>query len=207
MARAWFFFETAEECCETRYPGACTLVDVHASSTNGGDGDGDGDGDDANSEYTTLGSRTLDDFDGEERGLPFDFGTPVAQWTLDDTVSYSGTSSITNIPFSNSTTTTADLTLKISVGPGPYTVRCMALVDISMPYDSFYLEVNGQKRNSYFQRMENWFPLVTGFGPGENTLVFRVEDPNIDHQLVGEREEANFGTGRVWLDDCDVSDY
>lgn len=208
MARAYLFHETPDECCDTRFPQACTVVDVHASTNGGGDGDG------ADSEFTTLGPRNLDDFDGEQRGLPFDFGTPVAQWTLDDTVSYSGTSSITNIPFSNITTTnsttttnTADLTLKISVGPGPYTIRCMALLDMSMPYDFFYLEVNGEKRNSFFQRINGWFPLVTGIGPGENTLVFRVEESDVDHQLVGERDVSYFGSGRVWLDDCDVSGY
>jgi len=204
MARAHFFFETPDECCDTRFPEACTVVDVDASVTNGGGGAGD---DGADSEYTTLGPRTIDDFDGEQRGLPFDFGTPVPQWRLDDTVSYSGTSSITNIPWSNTTNTnTADLTLKISLG-GKSTVRCMALIDINMPYDFFYLEVNGERRNTFYARLGEWFPLQSGLLPGENTLVFRVEESEFEHGLGGERDVANLGSGRVWLDDCDVGRY
>mmetsp|Transcript_21488 Transcript_21488/g.45922 ORF Transcript_21488/g.45922 Transcript_21488/m.45922 type:complete len:821 (-) Transcript_21488:312-2774(-) len=198
-ARAYFFFETAEGCCETRFPGGCTVDDVNAGGgIDGGDGtDGDG------PEFAPLGPRTIDDFDGPARGLPFDFGDP-RQWTLEAIRSRSGSYSVTNIP-SSELGAKADLTLKISVSQ-PSTVSCMAIVDTSMPYELFYLEIDGQQRNTYHQpeREMGWVQILTGLAPGEHTVVFRVENVDFVNGLGATRIE-HFGSGRVWLDDCQVN--
>ena len=107
-----------------------------------------------------------DDFEGNDRlaaSLPWILGNPP-QWTIDDTVVYSGTKSIRNFPVTG-IGATSDLTLKVTM-PDVAVMKCQAKVDVSMPFDMFTLLVNGEQRNSYFQPIENWFLLATGLGQG-----------------------------------------
>lgn len=197
MARQYFFFHTAEDCCEARFPDDCKVENITAMGLQGEDGGGD-------DEFVSLGPRTIDNFEGNVRGLPFDFGSPNnPQWTLNATVSRSGTQSITNIPM-DGLGATADLTLKISVAH-PSRLQCEVMIDTSMPYELFYLEVNGVRRNTYHKPdQRRWFTLLTGLEPGKNKIVFRVENADFENGIP-ERVKERFGTGRVWLDDCEVS--
>ncbi|KAL9180618.1 hypothetical protein ACHAXT_011071 [Thalassiosira profunda] len=182
-ARSWFFFRSAEECCLTRYPDDCNIEDV----TQAGD-------------FSPLGPSEADDFEGVQ-GLPWDFGEP-AQWQVSDERSTSGSYAVSNLPVSG-LGTTADLVLKIIV-PAPSIVSCKALIGTSMPYDHFSLVVNGEPRNMYHQPVDGWIPVTTGVAPGKNTLIFRVQNADFEHNTGDERLEM-FGTGRVWLDDCTVT--
>jgi len=122
---------------------------------------------------------------------------------LDTTHSYSGTHSITNI-LVDETSITSDLTLKIYVSD-PSTVSCMA-IDIAMPYDYFSLHINGDQRNSYHSKIDEWMPVITSIPPGENTIVLRVQHSNFDLPPdYPEREASLHGVGQVWLDDCEVA--
>lgn len=186
-ARAYFFFETARECCDTRFQGECTVSDVDV----GGESD-DGE------EFAPLGPRSVEDFEGypESRGLPFDLGDG---WRVESGVSRSGSHSVTNVP-SNEPGASADLTLKVLLSR-PSTVSCMAKIDTSMPYELFYIVVNGEQRNTYHSRSNGgWMTVLTGLGPGENTVVFRVQNTD---SYAGTPIEY-FGNGKVWLDDCVV---
>jgi len=149
--------------------------------------------------FTILDKVTIEDFEGESQSLPFE-----TQWSLDDTYSYSGTHSITN-SLVDETSITSDLTLKIYVSD-PSTVSCMAKIDIAMPYDYFALHINGDQRNSYHSKIDEWMPVITSIPPGENTIVFRVQHSNFDlPEDYPEREAVLHGVGQVWLDDCEVA--
>jgi len=221
-ARAYFFFHTAEECCATRFSNGCTVEDVRAEQGGGGaageggdNGSGSGsttDGDDGNEgasstdEYHTfLGPRTIEDFDGAIQGLPFQFHG----WTYDTTTHRSSSFSATNIPSTRPGAST-DLTLKVRV-TSPTMISCMGKIDTSMPFEIFTMLVNGQQRNTYYEpvmRMgeeeEQWIEILTGLGPGENIVTFRVQNSGRYDASAMERVGV-FGTGRVWLDDCAVS--
>lgn len=214
-ARHHFFFGTAEECCETRFPDGCTIEDYQEVSNEAvtlptmtttttteatiavGTIDTNG--------YTILGPHTIEDFDGAAPTLPFDYyGKPDPQWRLDDTVSYSGTHSITNIP-NDGINTKSDLSLKINVQQSSI-VKCQAKIDVSLPYEYFTLIVNGQQRNTYTQKLDGWVPVVTSVLAGGNTIVFRVQNHHteVSDGMMGERLEDHYGSGRVWIDDCEV---
>ena len=76
-----------------------------------------------------------------------------------------------------------------------------------MPLEYFSLWINGQQRNTYHTKMDGWLNVVTGIMPGENTIVFRVENAAYDVEVGPYRVASTFGTGRVWLDDCEVTGY
>ena len=184
-ARSYHFFHTAEECCETRFPGDCTIEDSKASGSSG---------------FTPLGPSTVDDFEQDAVLLPFDFGTPP-QWQVDESgVSNSGSKSVTNIP-AVGLSARSDLTLKIRVS-NPSTVMCMGKVDISMPFDFFSLVIDGNPQIQYHQVMaEGWIGITAGIGPGDHEIIFRVENAPFD---AGMARESHFGSGHVYLDDCRV---
>eukprot|EP00571_Detonula_confervacea_P010462 CAMPEP_0172304948 /NCGR_PEP_ID=MMETSP1058-20130122/6286_1 /TAXON_ID=83371 /ORGANISM="Detonula confervacea, Strain CCMP 353" /LENGTH=800 /DNA_ID=CAMNT_0013016355 /DNA_START=32 /DNA_END=2431 /DNA_ORIENTATION=- len=195
-ARAYFFFHTAEECCATRFPqgsdggsgggGECSVQDVLAS-------DGKG-----TSEFTVLDDLGgMENFDNETLVLPFDLGTPP-QWERDTVVSFSGTHALTNIP-AIGLGATSELTLKINVAARS-TFQCYAKIDTSMPYDNFSLSINGQQRNTYYQR-EIRMIITQSLDVGDNTIVFKVTNNNVElpqAMLGGNRVVEVFGTGRVW---------
>lgn len=169
------FFQTSHDCCSSRYPGECTVVDVTDDSTFDGG--------------------------GALAGL-YDVGTP-AQWELSNTTSYPGGHSITNIipTLPRAPGMTSDLTIKITVTHHS-TLRCMGKIDTSMPFDFFTLTINGQQRNSYHTKLDGWIQIVDRISPGENTIVFRVE--NSEDSYGFNRTEEYFGGGHVYLDDCEI---
>ena len=191
-ARPNFFFRTVDECCETRFPYGCSEEAVAGTTNSAG--------------FYVLDKITTENFDESDLTLPFDFGTP-AQWKQDDTQSHSGTHSITNVPVNNETNVMSDLTLKVNV-QYPSTITCMAKIDTSMPYDYFALHINGEQRNSYHQRIDEWITVVTSLMPGDNTVVYRVQHSGA--QLPAdypERDVSLQGVGQVWLDDCEVTSH
>ena len=96
---------------------------------------------------------------------------------------------------------TSDLTIKITVTHHS-TLRCMGKIDTSMPFDFFTLTINGQQRNSYHTKLDGWIQIVDRISPGENTIVFRVE--NSEDSYGFNRTEEYFGGGHVYLDDCEI---
>ena len=154
--------------------------------------------------YTILDKITTEDFEGSTFVVPFDTSSTSQSWTLDTTQSYSGTQSITNSPVDEINNPMSDLSIKVYV-QDPSTVSCMAKIDIAMPYDYFALYIDGQQRNSYHSKMEEWIPVVTSIGVGEHTLIFRVQHSNLDlPEDYPEREPSLQGVGQVWLDDCKI---
>ena len=201
-----YLFATAEECCETRFPGLeCIVVD------------------ECTPEFLPL------EPDSDLTNLPWDFGNP-AQWRIDDTVSISSENmdmlswdaswlsesknaemlsfnphSITNIP-AVGVGATSDLTLKIHI-PNKATLRCVALIDVHLPFESFVLVVNGEPRHQYFESIDGWTEILTGLLPGDHMIIFHVEngkfDPGFDHQ----EDFGDYGNGRVWLDQCQIMSH
>jgi len=71
-----------------------------------------------------------------------------------------------------------------------------------MPWELFYVEVNGEQRNTYYQPSGEWISLVTGFNAGNNDIKFMVK--NNDFFVGAPRNGPEDGSGRVWLDDCEI---
>merc|ERR1712087_235464 len=63
--------------------------------------------------------------------------------------------------------------------------------------------VNDEQRKTYYMVQQELVTISTVIGPGEHTVVFRVENAEFDPGV--ERVVSQFGTGRVRLDDCEVS--
>jgi hypothetical protein len=138
--------------------------------------------------------------------LPWDYGSPP-MWQIDhNETMYIGadTPTITNIPQS-SPGATADLTLRIHVDSWA-TIRCHSKIKTSMPWDVFVFLVDGEVRYNQYYPDESTItqPLMTGIESGDHTIVFRVENSNFDHGMDREKYGNTYGSGRVWLDHCDI---
>lgn len=71
--------------------------------------------------------------------------------------------------------------------------------------------VNGVQRNVYYSNAQGLHNLVqTHLGVGDITIEFRVTNSDTDlNQVHGEngvRLVDVLGTGRVWLDACEIGD-
>jgi hypothetical protein len=175
------------------------VVDVDSPGSDVKTGENDGD-DRTNSEFTHLGPVTIDDFDRPDLVLPFDFGSP-SQWERDfSSNSQAGTHSLTNIPTAG-LGATADLILRIHVD-NPSTMSCTARVDTSMPFEFFLVIDNGNQLNTYHKVQQGRVTILIGIVPGDHTVVFRVKNNEFNPGV--ERVVSGFGTGRVWLDECEV---
>jgi len=195
-SKAYFFFDTAEDCCATRFPqanGTCSVHDILADS-----------------EFTLLevgdGQQVFENFNDDAYTLPFDLGSPP-QWERNTSDSFSSSYAFTNI-LQVGAGATSSLTLKISV-PKPSMLSCQAKIDISMPYEHFQLSLNGQQRNTFFQHVPEIVDISTTLEVGDNIVEFMVVNSivlDLPHDVAGggERNVDVFGTGRVWLDDCVV---
>merc|ERR1711957_599849 len=80
---------------------------------------------------------------------------------------------------------------------------CTAHVNTSMPFETFMLMVNGEQRQTYYMKQKELVTITTGIGPGDHTIVFRVKNAEFDSEM--KRMVSQFGTGRIWLDDCAIS--
>merc|ERR1739845_96770 len=175
-------------CCNTRFPDECNVLDVLTGRSYVMS---------VNSEFTYLAPVTIDDFAGPDLVLPFDFGSPP-QWELE-----ASTHSLTNKPIAGLGATT-DLTLRIHVVETSSTIRCTARVETSMPFELFMSIVNGEQRNAFDRVHQGVLVVSTIISQGENTVVFRIENAEFDSGL--ERIDGDqFGTGRVWLEQCEIS--
>merc|ERR1719232_616820 len=185
-ARPHFFFRTSDECCSKRFPDGCTVEDVSSGSDM----------------HPELGLHGYESFEGELRTMPFDFGdSPM--WRIDNSTSNIGNRSVTNVA-NNVTGAASDLVLKLSVS-SPSTVSCVAKIDTKMPYDHFMILVDGQQRNTYYQQAD-WQNVLTGLDVGNHTVIFRVQNGQVSaSNLPPVRVPERFGTGHVWLDDCQVN--
>jgi len=108
---------------------------------------------------------------------------------------------LTNIPVVG-LNATADLTLRIHVDD-PSTITCTARIDTSLPFERFMLIVNGEQRNVYPQVHQGLAIVETSIDTGNSTVVFRVMNAGFISEL--ERDDGNFGSGKVWLDECQIS--
>lgn len=212
-----YLFDSAEECCELRYPGVKCAIVNKCKGSDAGDPPTPEESEQEEVFYRLGQDEVLSE-------IPWDFGSP-AQWRIDEDVSVSeedahllewdafwlGTTShnsellsftnysITNIPVEDEGAS-SNVTLRIHV-PDKATLRCLALVDVHMPFDKFKFVVNGYSRHEYHDTRitDGWTEIKTGFRPGNNTIVFSVENglyiPNI---------ERFAGSGRVWLDQCQI---
>merc|ERR1712176_1561827 len=126
----------------------------------------------------------MGDFAGPDLVLPFDFGSPP-QWELE-----ASTHSLTNKPIAG-LGATADLTLQIRV-------------ETSMPFELFVLIVNGEQRNSFDRVHQGVLVVSTTISQGENTVVFRIKNAAFDSGMK-RIDGDQFGTGRVWLEECEIS--
>ena len=166
-------------------------VAINNSLVNDSTGE-DEEGNSTNPGFTHLSETTVDDFDRPDPVLPFDLGFPP-QWELEANMQ-----ALTNIP-TVGLNATADLILRIHVDT-PSTIRCTARIDTSMPFERFMLIVNEEQRNLY-PRVHRGLAIVeTSISTGNNTILFRVMNTGFITEL--EREDGNFGSGRVWLDEC-----
>lgn len=137
---------------------------------------------------------SFDDLDNS-KPIPWIFGNP-AEWIVDDTHTLAGTGALRNVLKEKGGDTSA-LTLKVHV-TGYAMIRCYAFIDIAMPYDGFFMEVNGSIRYTAYAPENEWIQIATGLAPGDNTVSFKVSRPNFFPP--GEREK---GSGYVWLDICE----
>jgi len=147
-----------------------------------------------------LGELVEEDFESASWALPLDLSAP--QWELSQVEALSGSTSLASVP-AVGLGATSDLVLKFSVAEGS-TVRCMARIDTSAPYETFKLVVDGVQRNIYSHVVNGWIPVVTGIGPGDHEVTFRVQNEAQGHNMGEVRMEEYYGTGRVYLDDCVV---
>jgi len=192
-ARAHYFFQNAEDCCNAHSPSECNVLNVDLQVTDVNTGEND---------FINLGPVTIDDFSGDPV-LPFDFGSPP-QWELEASPnprSGSHSHSLTNIPI-DGLGATADLTLRIHVDD-PSKLSCTAHVDTGMPFELFMFLVNGEQRKVYYRVEQELVTIAANLNPGEHTVVFRVMNAEFDPGM--EREVSQFGTGRVGLYGCSVS--
>ena len=97
----------------------------------------------------------------------------------------------------------ADLTLRLIV-PDKAMLSCWAKIDVSMPFEYFALIVDGEKRKSFHfpHPSGDCVELMTGFGPGEHEIIFRVQNGEVDPGFS--RQSGDYGSGQVWLDDCKI---
>jgi hypothetical protein len=197
QARPYFFYHTAEDCCTKHFGDApsCTIVDVTATTTVATQAASKEDG-----YFTPASEYMVDSFETAERSLPFDFGS-TAMWELTTEEHHSGSHSLVNVPVDVlGAISSAQLKMHLTEGS---TISCMAKIQTSMPYEYFALFVNGQQRNTYAQVIGGWIPVITGLGPGDNTIQFSVVNNSQEHYM-GEERTSHFGTGRVYLDDCEI---
>jgi len=191
-ARPHFFHHTAQDCCDKRFPEGCRIVDVNESTTAATPVSA--------SNAPSLGELVEEDFESASWALPLDLSAP--QWELSQVEALSGSTSLASVP-AVGLGATSDLVLKFSVAEGS-TVRCMARIDTSAPYETFKLIVDGVQRNTYSHVVNGWIPVVTGIGPGDHEVTFRVQNEAQGHNMGEVRMEEYYGTGRVYLDDCVV---
>lgn len=152
---------------------------------------------------------TSDGFEGDAQddtdveGFDWNLGNPQ-QWFIDDTVSYAGTRSITNVP-TNIPSGQAELSLQVDIVKTSL-LQCKALVKTSMPFDSFYIVVNGDRSNTHYtDNAENtWVHVTATLKSGKNLIQFVVANSHFMPPI--ERDPVDYGTGSVWLDECVIHD-
>ena len=142
--------------------------------------------------------------------LPWDLGdTP--QWVFDSAVSPAngdGAGSLVNIP-ADGPLTHNDLVLKVAIPVWGW-IKCMAKIDVHMPFDYFTVLVNGEVRVQHHEKAPDgvaWAPVGTGFNPGNQTIVFRVQNSDYPLESLGVDRQGNedrYGTGLVWLSQCRI---
>jgi len=131
--------------------------------------------------------------------IPWNYGNPK-QWVLDSSKKYSGSKSLVSIK-PEGLGETSMLSLRITTTKWSI-LQCKIWVDTAMPWELFYVEVNGEQRNTYYQPSGEWISLVTGFNAGNNDIKFMVK--NNDFFVGAPRNGPEDGSGRVWLDDCEI---
>lgn len=178
-----FLHPTSEICCQKVFGGdpSCQVNDwcaelnqgtkdeTQGSKTDGDSPGGKGQGSELENP-TELTSEGEDDFEGGGT-LPWVFGNPP-EWEIDEHQPFSGDRSIRNIPSSEVSVTR---TLKLYTNlPVASTLSCKLKVDISMPFNRFYLYVNGATRKDYYGPEDDWVALTTGLAKGRNIIEFTV---------------------------------
>ena len=137
--------------------------------------------------------------EGTPISIPWNYGEPK-QWEIDDTRKVLGDKSIRNVkPVGVGAASTLSLDVNL---PGWSLLRCQLYVDIAMPFDWFYITINGERRNAYYRPTGEWVSLTTGIAPGDTTIIFTVENNNIP--IGANRNTASEGSGFVWIDICDI---
>ena len=161
----------------------------------------DGGGNDGVGDVTVSMSGATDDFEGGG-SISWNVGDPT-EWQIDNTMAYSGTSSITNIP-SPDVSATRSLTTKINLSNVGY-ISCKIKVDVAMPFDYFSFHVNGEQRTTYYKREEGWTTLESNLPVGESTLEFRVTTGDMLPPFDRNEQIEVYGSGHVWIDDCEIT--
>eukprot|EP00578_Thalassiosira_sp_NH16_P026166 CAMPEP_0181098622 /NCGR_PEP_ID=MMETSP1071-20121207/12224_1 /TAXON_ID=35127 /ORGANISM="Thalassiosira sp., Strain NH16" /LENGTH=1253 /DNA_ID=CAMNT_0023181229 /DNA_START=92 /DNA_END=3850 /DNA_ORIENTATION=+ len=133
-------------------------------------------------------------------GLPWDYGGSPTQpeWHIDrDTWP---TTTITNVDITRfHPGATTDLTLRLHL-PQLSTLRCRARIETDMPFDYFIIFVDGEMRRVYYHEIDRFEPLTVGLLEGDRTVVFRVENGDINPEFNRDEHGGEHGSGRVWLD-------
>lgn len=143
-----------------------------------------------------------DDFEGGGT-IPWIFGDPP-EWNVDNSESFSGTKSVANIR-NTAEGAASTLELKVNVANGG-NIACQAKIDTAMPFEMFVVNVNSEKRASYYKWEGKWRQLTWELERGENVIEFRVEN-NAKFPPFERSINANYGSGHVWLDECAVQAY
>jgi len=142
----------------------------------------------------------MDDFEGDGT-IPWILGSPP-EWKIDDTMAFSRTHSITNIQ-SDEVNAIRTLTTKIDLSASA-TLTCQVYIDVGMPFDMFGFHVNGAKRDVFYKPEDDWITITTGIAPGSNTIQFVVTNGDMFPDFGRGGQEAIYGTGHVWVDQCNI---
>lgn len=185
-------FDSAQQCCENHFPAGCETMQECDSPADADDAGSVPDG--------RLRLEAGQVVSGD--GIPWDAGNPP-RWQPDEGVVFEGAGSLGSVP-GQDPGSAGDLTLKINV-PGMAMLRCWARIDVSQPFDSFGVVVDGAMRNQFQSPVRGWMEIFTTIPNGDHTVVFRVQyfepPPGLDRL-----QSEMFGSGRVWLANCEITE-
>jgi len=213
--KASLFYTDPEECCQSYWGKACSIIDDKCAVTDNESGSEPvvSSGNPTkkptskpvvkdDEQHDTVTSLSTDDFEVPSVALPWIVGDPP-QWIITDEESVSGTHSIVNVlaTWNGNKKGQSTLTLKTDLSQSSK-FKCNVKVDIMMPFDWFSLRVDGKVKYPYYSSSNGkWGQLSSVLSAGEHVVELVVENgptpPAFDRS-----SGLTYGSGYVWLDDC-----
>ena len=213
--KANLFYNDPEECCQSYWGKACSIIDDKCAVTDNDTGS-EPVGSSGNptkkptskpvvnddEQRDTVTSLSTDDFEVPSVALPWIVGNPP-QWIITDEESVSGTHSIVNVlaTWDGTKKGLRTLTLKTNLSQSTK-FKCNVKVDTMMPFDWFSLRVDGNVKYPFYSSSNGkWNQLSSVLSAGEHVVELVVENgptpPAFDRS-----SGLTYGSGYVWLDDC-----